>query len=283
MTQDLLIFVIFLILNLCIYYNFSSLRRLLNVYDEPDNIRKIHSKKIAVLGGLIIYFNLCLVAIIKIIYPEIQFFQTNLINSNRNFIAFFGISSALFLIGLYDDKYSIRATKKLFLCAGVILVCLQINPDLQIRFLNFSFYSTVIPLYDFSLIFTIICFLLFINALNMFDGINLQVGLYCTIVFAFFYLNDLSILFSICILITLLFFLLLNYLNECFLGDSGCFLLSFLISAIIIHHYNFQFLYEKEIQFLYADSIFILLMIPGLDMFRLFVSRLLQGKNPFIR
>ena len=121
MTQDLLIFVIFLILNLCIYYNFSSLRRLLNVYDEPDNIRKIHSKKIAVLGGLIIYFNLCLVAIIKIIYPEIQFFQTNLINSNRNFIAFFGISSALFLIGLYDDKYSIRATKKLFLCAGVIL------------------------------------------------------------------------------------------------------------------------------------------------------------------
>ena len=114
MTQDLLIFVIFLILNLCIYYNFSSLRRLLNVYDEPDNIRKIHSKKIAVLGGLIIYFNLCLVAIIKIIYPEIQFFQTNLINSNRNFIAFFGISSALFLIGLYDDKYSIRATKIIF-------------------------------------------------------------------------------------------------------------------------------------------------------------------------
>ena len=83
-------------------------------------------------------------------------------------------------------------------------------------------------------------------------------------------------------MITLLFFLLLNYLNKCFLGDSGCYLLSFLISAILIHHYNFQFLYKEEIQFLYADSIFILFMIPGLDMFRLFVSRLLQGKNPFI-
>ena len=116
----------------------------------------------------------------------------------------------------------------------------------------------------------------------MFDGINLQVGLYCLVVFMFFYFYDLSILFSICMVIVLLFFLLLNYFNKCFLGDSGCYLLSFLISVIIIHHYNLQFFYENQIKFLYADSIFILLMIPGLDMFRLFVARLAQGKNPFV-
>ena len=32
-----------------------------------------------------------------------------------------------------------------------------------------------------------------------------------------------------------------------------------------------------------ADEIFVLMMLPGLDMTRLFVQRLLNKKNPFIR
>ena len=282
MVENLIVILLFLALNSAIYFNFSKLISIVNIYDTPDNIRKIHSGKVAIIGGTIIYLNLCLVAIIKLINPEIEFFQTNLINSNRNFISFFSISTAIFLIGLYDDKYGIRATKKLFLCAFIILITLQINPDLQIKVLNFSFYNEEIYLYEFSLIFTIICFLLFINALNMFDGINLQVGIYCMTVLLFFYFHNLSVLFSICLVIALLFFLLLNYSNKCFLGDSGCYLLSFLISIIIIHHYNLQFQYKNEIEFIYVDDIFLLLMIPGLDMFRLFISRLAQGKNPFV-
>ena len=34
--------------------------------------------------------------------------------------------------------------------------------------------------------FTILCFLVLINALNMFDGINIQTGLYCLIIFIIF-------------------------------------------------------------------------------------------------
>ena len=115
----------------------------------------------------------------------------------------------------------------------------------------------------------------------MFDGINLQVGLYSLIVFIFFYLYNISDLFSVIMILALLLFLLLNYFSKCFLGDSGSYLLAFLISAIIIHYYNMQPYIESDAKYLYADNILILLMIPGLDMFRLFVYRVVNGKNPF--
>ena len=52
-------------------------------------------------------------------------------------------------------------------------------------------------------------------------------------------------------------------------------IVSFLISYIFIKSNNFQ-----NFKF-YADEIFVIMAIPGLDMFRLFISRLISGKHPF--
>ena len=58
-----------------------------------------------------------------------------------------------------------------------------------------------------SIPFTLFCFLLFINAFNMFDGINMQSGSYAFFIF-FFIINNSSQIFSIIIIIGLFFFYL---------------------------------------------------------------------------
>jgi len=279
--ENIFIIAVFLVFNLLIYVFFPTISNIVNIFDNPDNIRKIHKYKTATLGGLLIYLNLILVAIVKLLNPEISFFVTNLINSSRNFITFFMMSTSIFLIGIFDDKYGIRATKKLFICSLIFLIYLQINPDFQINTLRLTFFNDPIYLYDFSIIFSIICFLLFINALNMFDGINLQSGIYTLILFIFLYINQISDTFSLVMIISLIIFLILNFKERCFLGDSGSYILAFIISVIFIHYYNLQYHLDDSTFTLYADSIFILMMIPGLDMLRLCVFRLYNGKSPF--
>ena len=67
----------------------------------------------------------------------------------------------------------------------------------------------------------------------------------------------------------------MNYKNYLFLGDSGIYLLSSIASFIFINEYNVF----KTI--LYADEIFVLMMVPGVDMIRLVIFRVLKRKNPF--
>ena len=68
--------------------------------------------------------------------------------------------------------------------------------------------------------------------------------------------------------------MLLNYQINHF-GDSGCFLISFIIGSFSIISYN-----SNDIQ--YSDTIFLLMMIPGIDMLRLFFERISKKKSPFI-
>ena len=74
-------------------------------------------------------------------------------------------------------------------------------------------------------------------------------------------------------IIPLIFFLILNYYNRCFLGNSGSALLAFIISVICIKLHN--------INKFYADDIFLLMCIPGYELLRLAFVRLLKKKHPF--
>ena len=58
---------------------------------------------------------------------------------------------------------------------------------------------------------------------------------------------------------------LLNYQNKVFLGDGG----AYFISAIIGCTFIFQ--YKNFDNFFYGDEVFIILVIPAIDMLRLFI------------
>ena len=76
-------------------------------------------------------------------------------------------------------------------------------------------------------------------------------------------------------IICLIFLGILNFQNKVFLGDGG----SYLISSIIGCSFIYQYKYFEN--FFYGDEVFIILLIPSIDMFRLFLVRSINGKNPF--
>ena len=75
-------------------------------------------------------------------------------------------------------------------------------------------------------------------------------------------------------LITLTFLFFLNLKKKIFLGDSGIYILGSLIAILFIINYQINKNFTVE-------EIFILMMVPGIDMFRLFVKRIVNKKDPF--
>ena len=145
---------------------------------------KIHDKPIPLLGGLIFYINL----IIYIVFQSINNFDNLIIFKNFIQLSIFIIVITLFffLVGRIDDKKDLSSFFKLCIMTILVAVSLLLDQDLLIKNLTFSFINEEIHLGKFSFFTTVLCFLLFINAFNMLDGINSQAATYTMIIFLFF-------------------------------------------------------------------------------------------------
>ena len=259
-----------LILNFLIILKYQSIGKFFNVYDKPNLKRKIHKEPVPLLGGLIFYINLIIIIFYSFVFDE--FFKIDF--SSREIISLIIGSTFLFLLGLFDDKYSLNANTRLVISFLIILGILQIDKSLLIKELSFDSLKQVFVLKDFSYFFTIICILLFVNALNMFDGINLQVSFYCVLIFILMiYLGIFSNVVKL-FLFPMIAILFLNRNGKIFLGDSGCYILGFIISYLIIKNYNLDPNFK-------SDTIFLIMSIPGLELLRLTIHRALKGRNPF--
>ena len=75
------------------------------------------------------------------------------------------------------------------------------------------------------------------------------------------------------LIISLIFILILNFNNKTYLGDSGSLFLGFLIAFIFIKSYN---LGNK----FYADEIFLIMSIPGYELLRLSIERIIKKDYP---
>ena len=267
------IIILYLIANFIIYKNYFRIGKFLNVYDIP-NKRKIHKKKTPLIGGLILTINfLLLFILINFEYFRHQFIDYLFINfEDIKFYIIFAIP--IFLIGLYDDKFDLNPNLKLFLLSLIILLFIYFDKSSLIVDLKFSFFDKTIHVGKFSYLFTVLCYLLFVNACNMFDGINLQSSSYFLIFILFISIVGQPSLFTLILISSLLSFIVLNVKGKAFMGDSGVYLYSFTLGFIAIKTYNLNIISD-------VDTIFILMMVPGIDMLRMFVIRIIKRKNPF--
>ena len=87
-------------------------------------------------------------------------------------------------MGAFDDKYNLRPITKIFVM--IFLYLFQYLEILKLLIEKLRFLDFEIELRNYSLIFSVFCFLSFINAINMFDGINLQVVFYSIFLLIFF-------------------------------------------------------------------------------------------------
>ena len=254
-------FLFLFLINLFFIFFFKSIERILNCYDHPVVHRKIHNKKIANFGGFLIIVN------IIIFYT---FLYKNNVISNQDF--FFIIGSVIFfLLGYFDDKRDINAYLKFFFQIIFILLLLFFDNDLIINDIYISSLNKKILLEQFDIFFTILCYLLFINAFNMLDGINLSAGIYSLLLLVFLYLQKNNILFIV-LITSLIFFLIKNYQNKLFLGNNGSTLLGFIFSYFFID--------LNRTKIISVEEIFLVMIIPGLDMLRLYIQRIYNKKNP---
>lgn len=264
--------IIFCIINLFIIINFSKLKFLNINLDKPDKIRKFHLKEIPRAGGLLLMFNLMIYLFIvnfNQTYLESEFFFKDL----REFNYFFISAFIIFVFGFLDDKLNINSNIKFISLIAIFLFILYFEEQLIITKLNFSFLNKTYFLGNLGFIFTIFCFVVFLNAFNMFDGINLQASVYSLILISFFFIMYINSIFLLFLIISILSFSILNFKNKTFLGDSGSLLIGFIISYLIIKLYNSNYL-------IHADKVVIFMIIPGLELIRLFILRIANNKNP---
>lgn len=269
--MELLLLTLFIIFfNLIIFLKFENISQNLIFFDKPDGKLKKHKKSVSIIGGLIILLNLYLIIFfLQIIGLDNVIFEDNF----SNIILILG--TLFFIIGFIDDFKNLSPNIKLILIIISISLVTLFFPEIKLEHIKITYLEQVYSFKGFSFIFIILSFALLANAINMFDGINLQLICFTLFIFLIFILKGFLPIFFSLLLISFIFLGLLNYQNKVFIGDGGCYLISALIGISFIYQYKY---FEN---FLYGDQIFIILIIPSIDMLRLFLVRILNGKNPF--
>lgn len=267
----------FYILVLSFFYSifFFSIQRFiankLKIFDYP-NKRKIHTAKVPLTGGIGVYILIVILFFLDFLDQSIidinEIFKLNLLNLN----IFFYTLTALFLIGLLDDKFTLNTKQKII---PTILVCsffILSQPTIIINGIYIFGYLVDLKTLNLSFIFTILSFFLFMNAFNMYDGVNLQSAFYSIFFFSNLYLINHHI-FILIIIVYLIVFSFFNNKNKTFMGEAGCMLISFILSIYCINFYS-----SNEIL---VEQIIILMLFPGLEIMRLFFVRIINKNSPF--
>lgn len=256
--------ILFLSINLIMVIFFDQLKSYINILDHP-NKRKLHKKPVPLLGGPLLFINLS-------IFILLAKFQIIEFDFTLDIDLFYLFCVLIFIIGILDDIYSLNPNNKLLIFIIIFTLYCNFEQSILIQNISLAFKATDINIGKFAFFFTIICFIAFINAFNMFDGINLQSSTYSIFLSTNLYYIDKNIFFLV-LIIFLLFFSFLNVKEKSFLGNSGSYLLPFIFAVMFItHHNNFDYS---------ADIIFVLMSIPGFELIRLTIYRIINGTHPF--
>ena len=146
----------------------------------------------------------------------------------------------LFLVGLLSDTANLESpAKRLFMQIMLILLFL-FHQEILIDSVRVNFIDQMLKNKFFSLIFTSFCLLILINGSNFIDGMNFQSsGYYLALLASLIFFNSEIInqvypkIFS-SLFLFLIIFIFFNIQNKSFLGDSGIYLLSFIIGLLLI-------------------------------------------------
>lgn len=258
-------------LNILILFFFKNIQKI-NLYDYPDKVRKFHPQPIFIGGGIILFLNYFFLVTYSFFFEPKNYFIN--FYSLSDYFTWVISPFLIFIIGVYDDKKNLSANKKFLFLTAVYTFTIFFDKGLIINKIVFSTTEFQIQLGNFNYIFSIFALLVFANAFNMLDGIDLNVAIYSIIIIFYFSLRS-GLNNEVFTIITFLVcFSYLNSTKKSFLGDGGTYLLSYLISVFFIKSYN-------ENNLFLSDEIFVLMLLPGIELLRLFLLRLSNFKNPF--
>lgn len=247
---------------------FVNLLRSLEIVDNPDYNRKIHSEPIPRMGGVIIYS--VVILFLFFLFPSLYEIKYFLIGS-----------LVIFLLGAADDLWNLKWSFK-FLGQSVAAVFLILYL-VKHNYFNFNFIGIPLPAeLTTPLMFVFIVGVL--NAFNMLDGLDGLVSGFTLIVAAISFLLSFGSdsvfvpLLSILLIGTTLGFLKFNSNPaNIFLGDSGSLLLAYLTLTTFLSATAEISKHSIDLGF-----VIIILSVPIIDTLRVMIVRILNRRNPFL-
>lgn len=251
----------------------ATLKKLM---DEPDEDRKLHKTIIPTLGGIGIFASFL-----------ISFSIWGNAASLESYPFFVASLFMLFLIGIKDDILVLSPLKKMIvqlLAAAEIVV----GGGVVLTNLNGLFGIYEIPWLA-GVLLSICIFVVLINSYNLIDGIDGLaggVGMIISCVLGIWFL--LSGFSTMAILSFVLFGALLGFLvynfhpAKIFMGDTGAMVVGFILTYMIMQFILFNQANSASAFYIEHANVFAiaLFIIPIVDTSRVFILRILSGKNP---
>ncbi len=244
-----------------------------NILDIP-NVRKVHSTPVPVGGGLAFFVPIFVgILAYRFLHKGLYF--------SEQFLQIAIGSGLITLLGIFDDKYHLRAYIKLL--GQILIVLIVYLGGVRITEIS-SFTGKLISLDYLSIPFTLIWFIVVINAFNLIDGLDgfasgIAVLVSASLLVAgFMFYNPIIIIIASLIIGSNLAFLHFNfYPARIFMGDTGSMLLGFLIAAISISG-------SGSVKGVTTMTLFIpitALLLPFLDTMLSVIRRLRYKQNIF--
>ena len=267
------LYIISFLPNILILFFFKKFVDKINIFDEPDQIRKIHSKKVPIIGGIVIFINILTLLILEFIFQNFSIFSLNLYGLDQFLLLIF-VLIFLFSIGLFDDAYNLNANYRILFLIFIISLLLFFNPQASTKYLLFNSIGFELNINRLYFLVFLLTYLSFIISSNMYDGINLQSLSYYIFINLFLISKGIAVEFNLFLTISLIFLSFYNYKDKLFIGESGVYLLSFIFLFQTLTNYNLGNIELEEIM--------LITFIPIIDSVRLFFFRIIRGINPFI-
>ena len=274
-----LILLIAVLLAALLYQPIHFICRELKIVDTPD-WRKYDFKAIPLGGG----FLMVVVSMVGMI-ASMVLVRTPM--SNDVLIMLLG-ALTLFITGIIDDLYQLRASIKLLIQIFVSFATLITSSILLDDFHSLFGITTLGPMAAWMI--TIIYLVVFINMFNLIDGIDgLASGI--GIIGLVFIMASVEmaheVLFSIlvCFLLgTLIVLFVRNHTaQKMYLGDSGSLSLGYLMGCLTLHQLSIADISFPEVDFAVYGPVYAMTLFwyPLMDLGRVFLIRLYRGQSPF--
>ena len=277
----LLVFLVSFIVTYVAIPSIIKVANIKNLFDNPEEKRRVHTSKIPTLGGVAIFAGIIISVLLFIdvtIFPEVKYILIGIV--------------ILFFIGIKDDILMIAPATKML---GQIIVAfivvyfggIQIT-DLHGFFGIFDIHKLIgIPL----TMFTIIVIINAINFIDGIDGLSATISIIITATFGlwFYFIQDWQyVILTLAIIGALLAFLRFNLFStekKIFMGDTGSLIIGLLMSILVIqfNEKNLDLTNENIFFILPAPSVsFGILIIPLFDMLRVIFIRIIKKQFIFI-
>jgi UDP-GlcNAc:undecaprenyl-phosphate GlcNAc-1-phosphate transferase len=251
--------------------------------DLPEDPRKIHTRAVPTIGGVMIFAALLINMFFWLAIgpaPATEVFQSG--------SAMAACTVMIFFMGLKDDIIGLSASKKLLVHLVVGLMLITIG-GYKIQTFGGLFGIEELP-EALSLFFSLFVYIVVVNALNLIDGVDGLAGGYSVIAmsaFAFWFMNTgqtSDAILALTLAGAMLGFLVFNFAPaRIFLGDSGSLLIGLVAYALSTHVINTPQEWVPDAWTGISKPVIAMsiLAYPLVDTLRAFCMRAARGISPF--